>query len=86
MEAASTQGLDVAAFRTALYSRDAVQAIAEDTKTALGCGLGSVMPCLFVNERWAPRWRLERHDILGAIVAEAASQGLPPPVPERRRR
>jgi protein-disulfide isomerase len=83
-QAAADLGLDATELRRVMGTPQVDQAISADTQAALGAGVDRFIPSVFVNFKWVPRWRLEGHDILGTIVAEAAQAGLPT-VPSRGR-
>ncbi|HRP62513.1 MAG TPA: thioredoxin domain-containing protein, partial [Phycisphaerales bacterium] len=73
--AAVSMGLDVDALSAAMQSSDVARAVRMDgemLRTLVGQVRSSTM--LFINGKWAPRWVLEGHDVLGAMLDEAARE------------
>lgn len=73
--AAAGMGLDIDALAGAMQSPDVARAVrvdGETLRTLIGQVRSSTM--LFINGKWVPRWTLEGHDVLGAMLDEAARE------------
>ncbi len=72
LEGVRSVGLDPLAFQAALDSREVTEAITEDCVATRPLALRSI-PCLIVNERFVPRWRLGEQSMMHLILEEAAT-------------
>ena len=75
--AATEQGHQADAFRTALESPEVASAIHEDCAAGKRMGLRA-LPFLRINERFVPRWQLEDGRPVGLIIAAAAAEAQVP--------
>lgn len=71
--AAPSLGLDAEAIIETMAMPNVAAGLRADTNEVYVQRVGG-MPRVFVNNRWVPRWRLEGHDVLGAIIQEASRQ------------
>ncbi len=78
---ASELGLDANAFAAAMSSAQVQAAIQEDAvafketfKPLIPAGFPQGVPTVYVNNRFVPRWKLEKQNVLERIVNEAARQ------------
>lgn len=68
---AAAIGLDADAVAQAMNAPAVQAAIQEDVAAAARYGVG-VIPCVFVNGKFVPRWIREGDDVMGRIIDEAA--------------
>ncbi|MCH8151138.1 MAG: thioredoxin domain-containing protein [Planctomycetes bacterium] len=72
-DAISVLGFDPQAFRAAMDSIDAAEAIAADATIAQSSGLRAV-PAIFVNDRFVGRWRFAKTEALSGILQAASGE------------
>ncbi len=70
VQEARVLGLDAARFTGALTSGRTLALVRSDVASARGLGITSI-PCLFVQQRRVPRWRLEGEPLVERILEEA---------------
>jgi hypothetical protein len=71
--AAAGLGLDAEALMARIESPEVANAV---RAACVDAGSPKFIPAVYVNAKFVPRWRLEGHDIMGEICAQAARDAL----------
>lgn len=73
-EMITRSGMDVSDWVRRWQSANVRAAVQEQIQVGDRVSSRLIVPLLFIDGRWAPRWELEEEDLLGALVEEARRQ------------